>query len=61
MAEAATFNDILQAISTVGFPIICCIVLFLQNDKLRTTIDENTKAILTLTDYFKISRNKEDG
>ena len=60
MAEAATLNDILSAISTVGFPIVCCIVLFFQNNKLRDTIDENTKAILTLTDYFKISKNKED-
>ena len=58
--EVATFNDLLSAISTVGFPIVCCIVLFLQNNKLRDTIDENTKAILTLTDYFKITRNKEE-
>ena len=58
--EMATLNDVLSAISTVGFPIVCCIVLFFQNNKLRDTIDENTKAILTLTDYFKISRNKEE-
>ena len=54
------FNEILQAISTVGFPIVCCIVLFIQNNNLKDTINENTKAILTLTDYFKISKVKED-
>ena len=58
------FNEIVQsicqAISTVGFPIVCCIILFMQNNKLRDTIDDNTKAILTLTDYFKISKVKED-
>ena len=58
--EMATLNDLLSAISTVGFPIVCCIVLFLQNNKLRDTIDENTKAILTLTDYFKITRNNKE-
>ena len=52
-------NIILQAISTVGFPIVCCFVLFFQNNKLRETIDENTKAVLTLTDYIKLS-SKED-
>ena len=40
-------NDILQAISTVGFPIVCCCVLFFQNNNLRDTIAENTKALQT--------------
>ena len=54
------FNIILQAISTVGFPIVCCIVLFLQNNKLRDTIEDNTKALLTLTDYIKLSKEDKD-
>lgn len=51
------FNALLQAISTVGFPIVCCCVLFVQNNNLRGTIEENTKALLTLTEYIK---SKED-
>lgn len=51
------FNALLQAISTVGFPIVCCCVLFVQNNNLRSTIEENTKALVTLTEYIK---KKED-
>ena len=50
-------NTIMQAVSTVGFPIVCCCVLFIQNDKLRSTIEDNTKAVTSLTDYIK---NKEE-
>lgn len=52
------FNAVIQAISTVGFPIVCCGVLFVQNDKLRSIIEENTKAVISLTDYIK--NKKED-
>lgn len=52
-------NEILSAISTVGFPIAACIVLFIQNNKLRDTVEENTKAVISLTDYIKFS-NKEE-
>lgn len=52
-------NEILSAISTVGFPIAACIVLFVQNNKLRDTVEENTKAVISLTDYIKFS-NKEE-
>lgn len=52
-------NDIITAISTVGFPIACCCFLLWQNskqdnynreqqDKLRATIDNNTKSIESL-------------
>ena len=47
------FETIIATISTVGFPIVCCIVLFNQNNKLRDTLEENTKAIISLTDYIK--------
>ena len=47
------FETIVATISTVGFPIVCCIVLFNQNNKLRDTLEENTKAIISLTDYIK--------
>lgn len=49
-------NEIIQAVSTVGFPIACCCFLLWQNSKqdqynreqqakLRETIDNNTKSI----------------
>ncbi len=54
-----TMNDIVTAISTVGFPIACCCFLLWQNgkqdnynreqqDKLRATIDNNTRSIESL-------------
>ena len=54
------FNAIIAAISTVGFPIVCCGVLFVQNNKLRDTVEENTKAVISLTDYIKFKDKKED-
>lgn len=55
------YNAIMQAISTVGFPIVCCGVLFYQNDKLRETIDSLKDTINENTMYLKtLSRNKED-
>lgn len=47
------FETIVASVSTVGFPIVCCVVLFNQNNKLRDTLEENTKAIISLTDYIK--------
>lgn len=49
-------TEIIQAVSTVGFPIACCCFLLWQNskqdqynreqqEKLRATIDGNTKSI----------------
>lgn len=34
------YNTVLQAISSVGFPIVCCGVLFYQNSKLTETIGQ---------------------
>ncbi len=51
-------TEIINAITTVGFPIVCCAVLFVQNDKLRSIIEDNTKAVISLTDYIK--NKKED-
>lgn len=52
------FETIVATVSTVGFPIVCCVVLFNQNNNLRDTLEENTKAIISLTDYIKL---KEKG
>lgn len=56
------FNEILSASSSVGFPIVACIILFKQNNKLtdtigslRETLVENTTLLKLLTDKL----NKE--
>lgn len=55
------YNAIMQSISTVGFPIVCCGVLFYQNDKLRQTIDSLKDTIAENTLYLKsLSNKKED-
>jgi hypothetical protein len=53
-------NELITAVSTVGFPIACCCFLLWQNskqdqynreqqEKLRATIDGNTKSIEELS------------
>lgn len=53
------FNAILQAISTVGFPIACCIYLIYSRqkaderytatiEKLKETVDNNTIAMIKI-------------
>lgn len=41
-------NLITTFISNCGFPIFACIMMFLQNNKLKASVDENTKAITEL-------------
>lgn len=47
-----TVNAILTGISTVGFPIVMCLIIFYQNEKtietLKATIDNNTSIIKEL-------------
>ena len=54
------YNAVMQAISTVGFPIVCCGVLFYQNDKLRQTIDSLKDTIGENTMYLKSLSRKEN-
>ena len=50
--SADVVNAILTGISTVGFPIVMCLIIFYQNEKtietLKTTIDNNTNIIKEL-------------
>lgn len=54
------YNALMQAVSTVGFPIVCCGVLFYQNDKLRTTIDSLKDTINENTMYLKSLSNRKE-
>ena len=54
------FATIMQAVSSVGFPIVCCGVLFYQNSKLTETINElkvtlveNTTILKSITSHLK--------
>jgi len=57
-------QDIINLISTCGFPIACCVFLMLQNakqdeyhrkqqDELRRSIDNNTDAVRELAELIK--------
>lgn len=54
-------NTILTGVSTVGFPIIMCLIIFYQNEKtietLKTTIDNNTSIIKELVAKIDILIN----
>lgn len=43
-------QEIITMISNVGFPIACCIVMFLQNDKLRDTLSEISTTMQVMSD-----------
>lgn len=58
------YSDIIQAVSTVGFPIACCVFLLWQNskqdtynreqqEKLRETIAQNTESINKLAELIR--------
>lgn len=58
------YSEIIQAVSTVGFPIACCVFLLWQNskqdeyhraeqEKLRETIAQNTESIKQLAELIK--------
>lgn len=54
-------NDIVQLISNLGFPIVCCGVLFYTQNKFLKEIQEDIKELTqTLTAYLKI-KEESDG
>lgn len=48
-----SIQDITTLISTVGFPIVACVALYMQNVKMTETIQHNTTAIMELTTIIK--------
>lgn len=42
------YTNFVQLISNIGFPIGCCLYLFYSNEKLRATLEENTRMIESL-------------
>ena len=39
------FENIITLISNLGFPIACCVVLFIQNNKLTNTLNEISRTM----------------
>lgn len=50
-------DDIMQLISTVGFPVAACIALFWQNNKLSEAISTNTAALVELKHTLEVQRH----
>lgn len=55
------YNAIMQAVSSVGFPIVCCGVLFYQNNKLTETIGELKETLTENTTMLKILTSRMKG
>ena len=64
-------NNIIQIVSSLGFPIVMCGALFwymakkcevhkAETDHLKDTINENTKALAELTTLIKILTNEKE-
>lgn len=60
-------QELTNSITTVGFPIVACILLFYFNkvevEKLRETLEKNTSVLMQLKDIIKMldRRNRNDG
>ena len=59
-------NEIVQLISTVGFPIAACLgmgwYISKTQEQMRQVVEENTKAVLLLTERLHITeRTHGDG
>ena len=48
-------DNIVQIISTVGFPIAACIALFWQNNRLSESINNNTAALTELRHQLEVN------
>lgn len=50
-------NDITQLINSVGFPIVCCAVLFWNNYKMSATITELTSTLKVIDERIEKIEN----
>lgn len=55
------YENIVQMIGSLGFPIACCIVLFKQNNSLQETLNNLSTTLTTLTNKItEMSADIED-
>lgn len=59
-----SITDVVQLISSLGFPIVACLALgwyiVKEMDKMREVIDNNTKALIMIANDLKIQKEKKD-
>ena len=55
---SANVSEITQLINSVGFPIVCCGVLFWNNYKLTGTITELTSTLKVIDERIEKLENK---
>lgn len=53
-------QEIATLVSSVGFPIAACVVMFMQNDKLQKTLNEIATTMAILTERVKDIEAKID-
>ena len=53
-------TGVAQIISTVGFPIAACCVMFMQNNKLQDTLKEIAVTMQKMADSIDDLENKHD-
>lgn len=53
-------NVLIQAISSVGFPIAACCVMFMQNNKLQDTLKDISVTMQKMADAIDDMEKKND-
>lgn len=53
-------NILIQAVSTVGFPIAACCVMFMQNNKLQDTLKDISVTMQKMADAIDDMEKKND-
>lgn len=54
-------NTITQLVGALGFPIVCCFVMFYQNNKLQETLTELTKTLVSINERLSDVENTLKG
>lgn len=53
-------KTVLDIITTVGFPIACCIILFIQNNKMSETLNKLSETLSLMNDRILDIERKLD-
>ena len=52
------YVDIINLISNLGFPIVCCVVLFIQNNNLTKTLGELSNTLTLMSERLEDIEHK---
>lgn len=58
MNEMEVYNAIIQAISTVGFPIVCCLIMMKNNKDIQETSSKETENLRKVIENNTLSITK---